>query len=286
MSEKILEQMESPIKIEKTFNLSVEEFQTQLLKEMKVAEEKLKGKVEEKIMSSYKVLEKKMELPTGEVTVVVDEKNYPYFRVNEVAFSIGRSRTFFGQGVGKKLPAVYISELVGRGSSTKFFPLEAMSEALKFSSQTFLQIHKQTREQFIDSTMAAVWKFCAENNLATERTAEVSEQNLFPAEEQTFGERLRALREERGLKEVDVAIGTKISAISISSYELGKTNPDREKLIRLAKYFGVTLDELVYGKKKSATEERLERLEKQVAELMEFKKIFGELKFQGVWLDG
>ena len=171
--------------LKKKFNLSVEEFQTQLLKEMKLAEENLKGKVEEKIMYSYKVLEKKMELPTGEVTVIVDGKNYPYFKLADVGYCMGRSSSFFASGKKsfEKIFSVVIKISLGmRG--VYYIPLDKLPETLEYPSKTFLKLQKKTLEQFIDSTMATVWKFCAENNLATERTAEVEEQNLFSVQEE------------------------------------------------------------------------------------------------------
>ena len=57
--------------------------------------------------------------------------------------------------------------------------------------------------------------------------------------------RIRALRESAGLRQIDVAAATGIDQKTLSNYETGKTNPDSYALIRLADFFGVTIDYLV-----------------------------------------
>lgn len=57
--------------------------------------------------------------------------------------------------------------------------------------------------------------------------------------------RIKSLREDRDLRQVDVANATGIDQRSLSNYETGKTNPDSYAIIRLAEFFGVTCDYLL-----------------------------------------
>ena len=57
--------------------------------------------------------------------------------------------------------------------------------------------------------------------------------------------RIRQLREDMNLRQVDVAQQTGIDQKTLSNYETGKTNPDSYALIKLADFFGVSIDYLV-----------------------------------------
>ena len=57
--------------------------------------------------------------------------------------------------------------------------------------------------------------------------------------------RIKDLREDRDLRQIDVASAVGIDQRSLSNYETGKTNPDSETVIRLARFFGVTCDYLL-----------------------------------------
>ena len=57
--------------------------------------------------------------------------------------------------------------------------------------------------------------------------------------------RIRAMREDLDLRQIDVSYATGIDQKTLSNYETGKTKPDIEALIRLADYFGVSIDYLV-----------------------------------------
>lgn len=56
---------------------------------------------------------------------------------------------------------------------------------------------------------------------------------------------LKALREREMISQSELADKLAISTGSVGMYELGKREPDIEMLVRLAEYFGVTLDDLV-----------------------------------------
>lgn len=57
--------------------------------------------------------------------------------------------------------------------------------------------------------------------------------------------RIRDLREDRDLRQIDVAKATGIDQKTLSNYETGKTNPDSFAIIELARFFGVTTDYLL-----------------------------------------
>lgn len=64
--------------------------------------------------------------------------------------------------------------------------------------------------------------------------------------EMTFGKQLRKLRTQRGLSQVEVAKRLELKQNTLSHYENGKSYPDMATLLKIADYFNVSLDELVY----------------------------------------
>lgn len=57
--------------------------------------------------------------------------------------------------------------------------------------------------------------------------------------------RIRDLREDRDLRQIDVAKATGIDQKTLSNYETGKTNPDSYAILALAHFFNVTADYLL-----------------------------------------
>lgn len=55
------------------------------------------------------------------------------------------------------------------------------------------------------------------------------------------------LRDERRLRDSDVAKGTGIGPFVFSDWKRGKSAPKVDKLQKIAAFFGVTLEELVNG---------------------------------------
>ena len=87
--------------------------------------------------------------------------------------------------------------------------------------------------------------------------------------------RIKQLREDRDLRQIDVSAATGIDQKTISNYETGKTSPDSYSIIKLADFFGVTTDYLLgcsdYNmKSKAEIAEALLRIE---AELNNIKRI-------------
>lgn len=57
--------------------------------------------------------------------------------------------------------------------------------------------------------------------------------------------RLKFLREKKGVSQVRLAIELNLNQNSISRYETGAREADYETLIKLADYFGVSIDYLL-----------------------------------------
>lgn len=58
----------------------------------------------------------------------------------------------------------------------------------------------------------------------------------------------RKLRDERKVKDSDVAKSTGITKSTFSDWKSGRSNPKNDKLQKIADYFGVTIDYLTTGK--------------------------------------
>ena len=86
--------------------------------------------------------------------------------------------------------------------------------------------------------------------------------------------RIRDLREDMDLQQSDLAEKTGIDQRTISNYETGKTVPDAYALIKLADFFGVSIDYLVCRTQQDlfTKERRLRAIEKIKNELDELKK--------------
>lgn len=57
--------------------------------------------------------------------------------------------------------------------------------------------------------------------------------------------RIRDLREDMDLRQIDVSKATGIDQKTLSNYETGKTNPDSFAIIKLADFFNVSCDYLL-----------------------------------------
>ena len=84
--------------------------------------------------------------------------------------------------------------------------------------------------------------------------------------------RIKDLREDRDLRQSDLAAATGIDQRTISNYETGKTSPDAYALIKLADYFGVSVDYLIGRTDLDLfTEDRrikaIERIQKELEDL-------------------
>ena len=86
--------------------------------------------------------------------------------------------------------------------------------------------------------------------------------------------RIKDLREDLNMRQSDLAEVTGIDQRTISNYETGKTVPDAYALIRLADFFGVSIDYLLCRTKQdfSTTDKKLTLISQIQKQLEELKK--------------
>lgn len=60
-----------------------------------------------------------------------------------------------------------------------------------------------------------------------------------------YGKSFKELRQEKGLSQRELAMATGISQQAISCWEQNKRTPNMDDCIKLADFYGITLDELV-----------------------------------------
>ena len=60
-----------------------------------------------------------------------------------------------------------------------------------------------------------------------------------------FQERIRELRIQKGLSQMELSKATGLSQSAIAKWELGKTEPTATAIVVLAKFFGETTDYLL-----------------------------------------
>lgn len=59
---------------------------------------------------------------------------------------------------------------------------------------------------------------------------------------------LKIIRKQKHYSQLKVAMDLSISREALSYYETGKRSPDVEMLVKLSKYFNVSVDYLIFGK--------------------------------------
>ena len=76
------------------------------------------------------------------------------------------------------------------------------------------------------------------------------------------GERIKKLRKEKGVKQIELAKAMKSHSAVISVIESGKGNPTSEMAIELSNFFNVSIDYLLTGKEgiNDISEEEMEIL--------------------------
>ncbi len=96
------------------------------------------------------------------------------------------------------------------------------------------------------------------------------------------------LRDERGLKDSDVAREASVSKSTFSDWKVGRSKPGIKKLQKIADFFGVTVDYLMTGKEdvqkeKDNTDDLKEKFE-ELKELLESGKM-QPLRYDGQPID-
>lgn len=107
-----------------------------------------------------------------------------------------------------------------------------------------------------------------------------------------FGKHLRKLRESKGLLQRELAEQLELKQNTLSSYENGNRYPEMPTLSKIAAYFDISLDELVYETNSAADQEKeLTEDEKHLLLEIEAGKSIEELleqydfKYDGKLLD-
>ena len=70
-----------------------------------------------------------------------------------------------------------------------------------------------------------------------------------------LGEHITQLRQQHQISQAELAAAMEVSRQSVSKWETGASVPDLEKLVKLAAYFQISLDELVTGHAPTAAEQ-------------------------------
>ncbi len=71
----------------------------------------------------------------------------------------------------------------------------------------------------------------------------------------TLAQRIANLRNARKISQAELAEALEVSRQAVSKWENGTSTPELEKVIKLAQYFGLTLDELVNGTDEENTQQ-------------------------------
>ncbi len=93
--------------------------------------------------------------------------------------------------------------------------------------------------------------------------------------------RIRDLREDRDLRQIDVSEAIGIDQRTLSNYETGKTNPDAFAIIKLADFFGVSADYLL-GRTPSNTINTEDIIKKISRIRQELSDISDDIKKMGI----
>lgn len=91
----------------------------------------------------------------------------------------------------------------------------------------------------------------------------------------TIKNKIRDLREDMDLRQIDVANATGIDQKTLSNYETGKTNPDSYAIIKLADFFEVSADYLLGISSSNILTNKdvvskLEQIENEIRDLKKF----------------
>ncbi|PGA92165.1 helix-turn-helix domain-containing protein [Bacillus toyonensis] len=87
-----------------------------------------------------------------------------------------------------------------------------------------------------------------------------------------FGQRLKALRLEKGMTQQQLADVLEIEKSNISRFESGKQSPSSDNRIKMAKLFNVSVDYMLgLSEHKTLNQEKSVKISKEAADLM--KKI-------------
>jgi transcriptional regulator with XRE-family HTH domain len=89
----------------------------------------------------------------------------------------------------------------------------------------------------------------------------------------TLGEKIKSLRKEKGLTQEDLAKQLNVIRGTLSVWEIDRSTPDNEMLIKIADFFGVTVDYLLGREYIGEMAKQFYEAEKQSREKMSKEEI-------------
>lgn len=95
----------------------------------------------------------------------------------------------------------------------------------------------------------------------------------------TFGESLKQHRKEKNLTQEQLAEQFQVTRQTVSKWELDQAMPEVGKLVEIAEYFEISLDEILLGQKPDKEVELLAELKLVEEEKPERKKNFGFMAY-------
>ena len=88
-----------------------------------------------------------------------------------------------------------------------------------------------------------------------------------------LGEKLAALRKQRGLSQMDAAEALGVSRQAVSRWEVGASSPGTDNLLALSKLYGVSLDTLVGDAEPGAAPEAEPKTPGAEVELAHYRRL-------------
>lgn len=80
--------------------------------------------------------------------------------------------------------------------------------------------------------------------------------------------RIKELREARGMTQVRLSIELEVSQESVSAYEKGKCFPSYQSLLKLSEIFGASIDYIMGLSDKITIERKLEPLDEKILSML------------------
>ena len=96
----------------------------------------------------------------------------------------------------------------------------------------------------------------------------------------SLAENIYRFRTEQNMSQLDLADALEVSRQSVSKWETGAAVPELDKLIKMSKLFGVTLDELVSGEAPTPKEEPVQEIPPEPKVIYIEKPVFPTVKRQ------
>ena len=100
-----------------------------------------------------------------------------------------------------------------------------------------------------------------------------------------FSERLHELRRQKGLNQDDLAVSLGISRATISDYERERSEPNIETLIRIAAFFGISIDDLTGNVHRLSEKKQSEKTAKSPSNSPPFSPPIGVNEPQSAYLN-